>query len=69
MRLYEARSNIRTVLIEFSSLDAAITADDSPAYQRALTVLGDGAVRNIRFIDAPDASAATAGARPHRVAD
>ncbi|MGG1945318.1 DUF1330 domain-containing protein [Trinickia sp. NRRL B-1857] len=69
VRVYEAGLDIRTVLVEFSSLDAATAAYDSPAYQHALTVLGDGAERDIRFIEAADASAATAGARPDGSAD
>ena len=33
----------RTVVVEYSSLETAIAAYDSPAYVEALKVLGDGA--------------------------
>jgi uncharacterized protein (DUF1330 family) len=46
---YEAGQLERTVLIEFESVAQAIAAHDSPAYRRALDVLGDGAVRDIRI--------------------
>ncbi|ADG78798.1 hypothetical protein TPAU25S_01631 [Tsukamurella paurometabola] len=46
---YEAGIKERTTLIEFDSLDAAVAAHDSPAYQEALAALGDGAVREIRI--------------------
>ncbi len=43
----------RTVLIEFDSLDIAMTAYKSDAYQAALKALGDqSAVRDIRIISA-----------------
>ena len=42
----------RTVLIEFDSVEQAIAAHDSPAYQEALAALGDGADREIRIIEA-----------------
>ena len=47
---YEAGEAKRTVLIEFPSVEAATAAHDSPAYQEALAVLGDGAVRDIRIV-------------------
>ena len=41
----------RTVLLEFDSLDAALAAYDSPAYQEALAVLGtDSVERDIRIM-------------------
>jgi uncharacterized protein (DUF1330 family) len=40
----------RTVLIEFDSVEQAVAAHDSPAYQAALEALGDGAERDIRII-------------------
>ena len=49
--VHEAAQNTRTVVIEFESLAAAKAAYQSPAYQKALAVLGDGAVRDIRLID------------------
>lgn len=41
----------RTVLIEFDSLEKARAAYESSAYRAALAVLGDGADRDIRFIE------------------
>jgi uncharacterized protein (DUF1330 family) len=41
----------RTVLLEFNSVEQAIAAHDSPAYQAALAALGDGADREIRIIE------------------
>ena len=49
--VHEAAQNTRTVVIEFESLAAAKAAYQSPAYQEALAILGDGAVRDIRLID------------------
>jgi uncharacterized protein (DUF1330 family) len=43
--------NLRTVVIEFDNLASAIAAYDSPAYQAARKVLGDGAVRDIRIVE------------------
>ena len=48
----EAGENNRTVLVQFESLDEARAAYASPAYQEALTALGDGAVRDLRIIEA-----------------
>lgn len=42
----------RTTLIEFDSVDDAIAAYHSDTYQQALAVLGDGAERDIRIIEA-----------------
>ncbi|MCX6395021.1 MAG: DUF1330 domain-containing protein [Propionibacteriales bacterium] len=47
---YEAGEKTRTVLIQFDSVEAARAAHDSPAYQKALAALGDGAVRDIRLV-------------------
>ncbi|MCM3883038.1 DUF1330 domain-containing protein [Frankia sp. R82] len=47
---YEAGEKTRTVLIEFDSVEAARTAHDSPAYQKALAVLDGGAVRDMRIV-------------------
>ncbi len=47
---YEAGDLGRVVLIEFDSVEAAVAAHDSPAYQEALAALGDGAVRDIRIV-------------------
>ncbi|HEX5089641.1 MAG TPA: DUF1330 domain-containing protein [Nocardioides sp.] len=50
--LYEAGQSTLTVLIEFESVEAALAAHDTPAYQDALAALGDGAVRDIRIVPA-----------------
>ncbi|HEY3140100.1 MAG TPA: DUF1330 domain-containing protein [Acidimicrobiales bacterium] len=42
----------RTVVIEFDSVEQAVAAYESPAYQEALRALGDGAVRDLRIIEA-----------------
>ena len=44
----------RTTLIEFPSVEAAVAAYRSEAYQRALAALGDGAERDLRIIPAAD---------------
>jgi uncharacterized protein (DUF1330 family) len=43
--------NMRTVVIEFESAAAAMAAYESPAYQAARKILGDGAVRDIRIVE------------------
>ena len=50
-RVYEAGMMQRIVLTEFPSIDAAIKAHDSPAYQAALKELGNGADREIRIVE------------------
>lgn len=50
-KVYEAGINQRTVLIEFDSLQKAIAAHDGAAYQEALKLLGDGAVRDMRVVE------------------
>ena len=42
----------RTTLIEFDSVEAAAAAYYSEAYQQALAVLGDGAERDLRIVNA-----------------
>ncbi|HJS62083.1 MAG TPA: DUF1330 domain-containing protein [Pseudolabrys sp.] len=49
---YESGLKERLVVSEFPSLEKAIAGHDSPGYQEALRVLGDGAVRDIRIIEA-----------------
>ena len=44
----------RTALIRFDSVEAAVAAYESEAYQEALDALGDGAVRDIRIVAALD---------------
>jgi uncharacterized protein (DUF1330 family) len=50
--VFEAGVDERTVVIEFDSVDAAVAAYESPAYQEALRALGDGAERDLRIIEA-----------------
>jgi uncharacterized protein (DUF1330 family) len=47
---FENGSDQRVVLIEFDSVEQAVAAHNSPAYQEALRVLGKGADRDIRFV-------------------
>ena len=49
-RVYESGRDERTVLLEFDSVEQAIAAHDSPAYQQALRALGNGADRDMRII-------------------
>ena len=46
--------NMRTVVIEFESVAAAVAAYESPAYQAARKILGDGAIRDIRIVEGMD---------------
>lgn len=47
----ERASGLRTTLIEFPTVEAALAAYHSAAYERALDVLGDAAEREIRILD------------------
>lgn len=49
-QVYEAGRQTRTVLIEFDSVEAAVAAHDSEAYQEALAALDGGAVRDLRIV-------------------
>ena len=51
---FEAGQKERTVISEFPSLEKAVAAYNSPAYKKALEALGDGAVRDIRIIEAAE---------------
>lgn len=51
-RAFELGLLERMAVIQFDSVEAAVGAHDSPAYQEALRVLGDGALRDLRIIDA-----------------
>jgi uncharacterized protein (DUF1330 family) len=50
-KVYEAGVQQRVVVIEFDSVERAVAAHDSDAYQAALEALGDGADRDIRIVD------------------
>jgi uncharacterized protein (DUF1330 family) len=52
--IYEAGMNQRTVLIQFDSVEQAVAAHDSPAYQEALRVLGNAVERDLRIIEGLD---------------
>jgi uncharacterized protein (DUF1330 family) len=49
---YEAGQRERIVVSEFPSVEQAIAAHDGAAYQAALKALGDGAVRDVRIVEA-----------------
>jgi uncharacterized protein (DUF1330 family) len=49
-KAYESGHLERTVVIEFDSVDQAIAAHGSAAYQAALAALEGGAVRDIRIV-------------------
>jgi uncharacterized protein (DUF1330 family) len=51
---FESGELVRTTLIEFPSVEAAVAAYESPAYQAAPAALGDGAERDLRIIEAMD---------------
>jgi uncharacterized protein (DUF1330 family) len=51
-RVFESGVMERTVVIEVESVDHAVAAYESPAYQEALRALGDGAERDLRIIEA-----------------
>ena len=54
-RAFEEGVMERLTVIEFESVEAAVAAYESDAYQAALGVLGDGAVRDLRIIEAAPA--------------
>jgi uncharacterized protein (DUF1330 family) len=49
-KTYEAGQMERIVVIEFDSVEKAIAAHDSPAYQLALAALEGGVVRDLRIV-------------------
>ncbi|MDH5716749.1 MAG: DUF1330 domain-containing protein [Spirochaetia bacterium] len=51
VKVYEQGIMQRVVIIEFENIEKAILAHDSPGYQEALKLLGDGAKRDIRFVE------------------
>lgn len=49
---YEAGQALRTVVVEFDSLEKAVAAYDSAGYQAAVAVLGKGAAeRDFRIVE------------------
>jgi uncharacterized protein (DUF1330 family) len=49
-RTFEKGLDQRTVVIEFDTVEQAISAYESPAYQAAVKALGNAADRDIRFL-------------------
>src|SRR6185295_13428656 len=50
-KTYEAGLGQRVVVIEFDSIEQALAVHDSPGYQAALKALGNGAERDVRFVE------------------
>jgi len=50
-KTFEAGLMQRVVIIEFDSVDQAVAAHDSEAYQAALKALGNSAERDIRIVE------------------
>jgi uncharacterized protein (DUF1330 family) len=50
--VFESGTTARTTLIEFPSVDDAVAAYHSAAYQEALRALAGGAEREIRIVEA-----------------
>jgi len=50
-KTYEAGLNMRTVVVEFDSVEQAVAAHDSLAYQEALRVFDGAAVRDMRIVE------------------
>jgi uncharacterized protein (DUF1330 family) len=48
---YEKGIKERVVIVEFESVEKAIAAHESPAYQAALKALNNGADREIRIVE------------------
>jgi uncharacterized protein (DUF1330 family) len=51
VKVHEGGINDRTVIIEFDSVEKALSTYQSPAYQAALKALGNAAERDLRFIE------------------
>ncbi len=52
LKVYEAGVQERTVVIEFDSVAKAIEVYESAEYQKAMEALGEGAVRDVRVLEA-----------------
>jgi uncharacterized protein (DUF1330 family) len=50
-KAYESGLTQRVVIIEFDSVESAVAAHDSEAYQAALKKLGKGAERDLRIVE------------------
>ena len=53
-KVYEGGANERCVVAEFDSVDKAIAAYESLAYQAALAILKDACVREVRIVPGAD---------------
>lgn len=51
-RVFESGLMERTTIIEFGSVEEAVAAYESEAYQAALRALGDSAERDLRIVEA-----------------
>jgi uncharacterized protein (DUF1330 family) len=51
VKTYESGLNERSIVIEFDSVDRAIAAYESPAYQAAFKVLKGHAERDLRIVE------------------
>ena len=47
----EAGLPLRTIVVEFDSVEKAYAAYQTPAYKKALDALGDAAERDMRFVE------------------
>ena len=54
VKTYEQGMAQRTVAIGFDSVEQAIAAHDSPAYQEALAALGNTCERDMRIVEGVD---------------
>jgi uncharacterized protein (DUF1330 family) len=54
VKTYEQGIAQRTVVTEFDSVEQAIAAHDSPAYQAALKALGNACERDVRIVEGVD---------------
>lgn len=54
VKAYEQGIAQRATVTEFDSLEQAVAARDSPAYQEALQALGNACERDVRFVGGVD---------------
>ncbi len=54
VKTYEQGIAQRTTVTEFDSVEQAVAAHDSPAYQGALKALGNACERDIRIVEGVD---------------
>jgi len=54
VKVYEQGIAQRTVVTEFDSVEQAIAAHDSAAYQEALKALGNACERDVRIVEGAD---------------